>query len=297
MKERATVVGLGEVLWDVFADGPRFGGAPANFASSMAELAGNRFDVFMVSQVGRDELGQRALQALRENGVDTRYVPSVERPTGQVFVKLNPDGQASYEFAADTAWDDLKPSPELAQLAAQTDAVCFGALGQRAAGSRETIQRFLRETPPGCLRVLDLNLRPPFWTRDVVRQSLEFANVLKLNVEELAVLADMLELTGGSHQRLQQLMEDFSLNAAALTRGADGATLVSQSGESSELPGQPVVVADTVGAGDSFTAVLVIGLLNGLSLDVINAWGNRVAAYVCTQPGAAPTLPADLRRP
>jgi fructokinase len=297
MTQRATVVGLGEVLWDVFPDGARFGGAPANFACGVAELAGDRLNVFMVSQVGRDELGQRALQSLRERGVDTRYVQAVERPTGQVFVNLNSEGQASYQFAADTAWDNLKPSPELEHLAAQADAVCFGTLGQRAASSRETIQWFLGATSQSCLRVLDVNLRPPFWNREIVLQSLQAANVVKLNVEELAVLADLLGFSGSSHEFLQHLVNKYSLELAALTKGAEGATLLSKSGECSDLVGEPVVVVDTVGAGDWFTAVLVIGLLHGLSLEVINAWGTRVGAYVCSQAGATPVLPAELRQP
>jgi fructokinase len=295
MNNHPTVVGLGEVLWDVFPDGPRFGGAPANFACSIAELAGNTVNSCMVSAVGRDGLGERAVDSLRSHGVDTACVATADRPTGQVFVHLDSAGHASYEFAMNTAWDNLDWSPELEQLAARTDAVCFGTLGQRGETSRETIRRFVRTTPPNALRILDVNLRPPFWTSDVIQESLPLANIVKLNDAELPVLAKILGLHGSDQTQLQLLIEHFSLHLAALTRGKDGALLVNNSGESSDLLGQPTTVVDTVGAGDSFTATLVVGLLRGLPLGTINAWAGRVASYVCSQPGATPHFPSALR--
>jgi fructokinase len=297
MTRRATVIGLGEILWDVFPDGPRFGGAPANFACSVAELARDRIDVYAAGGVGADDLGRRAIEALRLHGVDTSCVAMVDPPTGQVLVKLDAAGRASYEFAADAAWDNVAWSEGLQQLAARADAVCFSTLGQRSEISRQTIQRFVRATPAECLRVLDINLRPPFWNEEIVLQSLQWANVLKLNNEELSVLAYMLRWSGADHELLQQLVERFSLQLVALTRGAAGALLLSASGERSDLPGQPTVVVDTVGAGDSFTAALVIGLLSGLPLAMINSWGNRIAAFVSSQPGATPQLPDYLHQP
>jgi fructokinase len=297
MTRRATVIGLGEILWDVFPDGPRFGGAPANFACSVAELARDRIDVYAAGGVGADDLGRRAIEALRLHGVDTSCVAMVDPPTGQVLVKLDAAGRASYEFAADAAWDNVAWSEGLQQLAARADAVCFSTLGQRSEISRQTIQRFVRATPAECLRVLDINLRPPFWNEEIVLQSLQWANVLKLNNEELSVLAYMLRWSGADHELLQQLGERFSLRLVALTRGAAGAQLLSESGEHSDLPGQPTLVVDTVGAGDSFTAALVIGLLSGLPLATINAWGNRIAAFVSSQPGATPQLPDYLHQP
>jgi len=295
--QRTTIVGLGEVLWDVFPDGPRFGGAPANFACSVAELAGEKADVYLVSSVGHDDLGRQALSSLGEHGVDASYVTATSHPTGQVLVKLDPEGRASYEFPADTAWDNLAWSDKLDPLAARTDVVCFGTLAQRSAKSRETIHQFVRATPTRCVRLLDINLRPPFWNDDIVRQSLQLANVLKLNDEELAALTNMLGMSGPRRGLLQQLIEQFSLELVALTKGAGGAELYSGSGERSDLPAQSTVVADTVGAGDSFAAALAIGLLSRLPLEAINAWANRVAAFVCAQQGAAPMMPAVLRRP
>ena len=236
---RPTVIGIGEILWDVFPDGPRFGGAPANFACSVAELARDQIDVYMAGGVGADDLGRKAIEALHPHGVDTNCVAVVDRPTGQVVVKLDAAGRASYEFAADAAWDNLAWSDTLQQLAARADAVCFSTLGQRSEISRQTMQRFVRATPAKSLRVLDINLRPPFWNEAIVLQSLQLANVLKLNDAELSVLAGMLGWSGENHELLQQLMDRFSLQLVALTRGAAGALLLSESGEQSELPGSP----------------------------------------------------------
>ena len=150
MTPRATVVGIGEILWDLFPTGARFGGAPANFVCSVAELAGDRIDVAMASGVGRDDLGKRASESLHAHGVDTRQVAVIDRPTGVVHVTLDAAGHASYEFAADTAWDHLAWSEGLEHLAARADAVCFGTLAQRSEVSQRTVLRFVRETPAAC---------------------------------------------------------------------------------------------------------------------------------------------------
>jgi fructokinase len=159
---RPTVSGLGEILWDEFREGARFGGAAANFASTVAELARDAIDIYVTSSVGPDDLGRSAIEALQGRGVDTSCVALIDRPTGRAFVKLDAAQQARYEFVADAAWDHIPWSDGLQRLAAHADAVCFSTLGQRET-SRRTIQRFVRETPPDCLRVLDINLRPPFW--------------------------------------------------------------------------------------------------------------------------------------
>ena len=294
MPNRPTVVGLGEILWDVFPDGPKFGGAPANFACTTAELAGDDADVYIVGAVGNDALGHKAIELLRSHGVNTTCVSQIAHPTGQVNVELDNAGKPTFEIATDTAWDNLAWFDELAQLATRADAVCFGTLAQRSPTSRETIRRFVQSTRPECLRILDINLRAPFWTDDVVRESLKLANVLKLNDTELPVLASMLNLSGSDDEQLTSLLRTFNLKAVAFTRGADGATLLSATGERSNLPAQPTKIVDTVGAGDAFTAALAVGLLDGVPLEKINAWGNRVAAYVCSQPGGTPHFPEEL---
>jgi len=292
-----SIVALGEILWDLFPSGARFGGAPANFASSAAELAGDSCHVSLVSGVGRDELGQQAIAALQAHGVDTSCVATLDRPTGTVDVTLDAGGSASYVFAIDTAWDAVAWTDDLGRLAAGADAVCFGTLGQRAETSRGTILRFVRSVPSTCLRVLDINYRPPFWSDRVVLESLALADVLKLNDAELPILAQIVGIHGGDEELLRQLIDRYRLRLVALTRGAAGALLLDASGACSDLAAPTTKVIDTVGAGDSFTAALVIGLLSGLPLDAMNAWGNRVAAYVASQAGAAPHLPAEYLRP
>jgi fructokinase len=292
---RPTIVGIGEILWDMFPEGPQFGGAPANFACSVAELSGGDCDVYIVSAVGRDDLGRRALQILQGHRVNTKYVSLVEHATGQVLVHLDSSGQASYEFAANTAWDNLAWTDELQQLAARADAICFGTLGQRSDISRATIQRFLTSARPDCLRILDINLRPPFWSKEVVLQSLELANMLKLNDSELELLANILSWKSNDEALLKRFLKDFSLQLVALTRGAGGALIVTSSGHQSDHPGERVAVNNTVGAGDAFTAALTIGMLKSIPLAKTNAWANRIAAFVCTQPGAAPTFPPSFR--
>jgi fructokinase len=296
MPNHPTVVALGEILWDVFPNGPKFGGAPANFACTTAELASDRMDVYIVGAVGRDDLGDKAIELLRSHGVNTTCVSQVAQPTGQVNVTLDNAGKPTFEIATDTAWDNLPWSNELEQLATRADAVCFGTLAQRSPTSRDTIRKFVQSTRPDCLRILDINLRPPFWTDDVVRESLRFANVLKLNDSELPQLARILNLSGCEDEQLASLLQTNNLKGVALTRGADGATILSATGERSTLPAPPAKIVDTVGAGDAYTAALAIGLLSGLPLERINAWGNQVASYVCSQAGGSPHLPPNLRR-
>ncbi len=289
------IVGLGEVLWDMFPAGPRFGGAPANFACSVAGLAPGPCSTCLVSAVGQDELGREALRELAEHGVDAACVGRLEQQTGQVLVNVDPAGHASYEFAANTAWDNLSWSEELQELAHRTGAVCFGTLGQRSSASRDVVRRFLQSTPGDCLRVFDINLRSPFWTESIIRESLPLARVLKCNDAELPILATMLGFSGSDDEILRALVSRFSLQLAALTRGAGGSLLVDHAGDLSELRGVPTTVVDTVGAGDSFTAALTLGLTFGVPLSIMHGWASRVAAYVCGQSGATPEMPEELR--
>jgi fructokinase len=295
MAKRPTIVGVGEILWDVFPEGPQFGGAPANFACSAAELVGTEMDVFVVGSVGDDDLGRRAIELLREHGVDTSCVSLADKPTGQVLVELDEAGKPTFEIATDTAWDNVAWSDALEALADRAGAVCFGTLAQRSKTTRKTLRRFLRSTREDCLRIFDVNLRPPFWNKDLVKESFEYANVLKLNDAELPILADIATWPGSHDDFLHFLAKTHPFQVAALTRGADGATLVSSAGERSDAPGQPVNVVDTVGAGDAFTAALAIGMLRGMPLDDINRWATRVAAFVCSQAGATPHFPAELQ--
>lgn len=289
------IVGLGEILWDVFPDGARLGGAPANFASHAASLGEDRAKVSVVSSVGDDDLGHLAVEKLTKQGLDPSAIQQSDQPTGRVLVNLDEEGKATYDFAADAAWDRLQWSDSLRQLAAKTDAVCFGSLGQRSEVSRNTIQRFLATMAPDTVRVFDINVRPPFIDEAIIRESLHLANVLKLNDEELTMLSEMFHFTSDSDQTLlKEMAQRFDLTAAALTRGAKGSLLI-RGNEISNIPAVETEVVDTVGAGDSFTATLTLGLLMQCSLDAINSNAAEVAAFVCTQSGATPDLPVKLR--
>jgi len=285
------IVGIGEILWDVFPDGPRFGGAPANFACSAAELSRESARVCMVSAVGDDDLGRAALQSLTSHGVDSRYVQTNHLETGQVLVELDPQGVARYRFAENSAWDALQITDDLRTLAAGTDAVCFGTLGQRRQSSRDTIQEFVRAVPLSALRVLDVNIRTPFCNANVILESLAIANVLKLNDAELPLVAELCECFGSMTDILRQLSDRYHLRCVAVTRGDSGA-IVLAGDVFSDLPGIKVDVVDTVGAGDAFTAALILGLLGGNDIQEVNRRAIEVASFVCSQAGATPAFPA-----
>tara|TARA_B100000676_G_C17905251_1_gene746903 strand:- start:58 stop:996 length:939 start_codon:yes stop_codon:yes gene_type:complete len=282
------VVGLGEILWDVFPDGAKFGGAPANFAVHCAALGA---DVSMVSAVGQDQLGDRAIEGLRSRNVSTDFVQQPDFPTGTVDVQVDLGGHASYVFAPNTAWDNLVFTDELRAQAERTDVVCFGSLGQRSPSSRMTICKFVEATRKDALRIFDVNLRQNFYSDEVIRLSLEISNVLKLNDEEV----DTVRRGDGSQiERLKDVREKFELQLVALTRGEDGAVLITES-EVIECAGVPTEVVDTVGAGDAFTAALAMGLFGDVPLRKIGPRASELASYVCSQKGATPELPDELK--
>jgi fructokinase len=289
-----TVLGLGEILWDLFPSGPQFGGAPANFACSAAGLSDADLRVALVSGVGQDELGEQALSILRRKGVDTSWVARHQESTGRVHIELDSRGIASYRFEEDTAWDHLAWNAKLRQLALRADAVCFGTLGQRSTPSRDAIQRFVATTATDCLRLFDINLRPPYFDYETIDNSLRLANVLKLNEEELDVLAKHEKLSGEPSVMLRALADRFDLHCIALTCGADGSTLI-RGAEMSQTDPVSTQVMDTVGAGDSFSAALTLGLLADAPLNQIHQYANQVSAYVCSQAGATPRFPAELK--
>jgi len=291
----ATIIGLGEILWDIFPDAARFGGAPANFACCTAGLANAETNIHMISAVGRDQLGNRAVGALTDHGVNVSGVQRNSHATGQVHVQLDNHGTASYLFADDAAWDNLLWSDDLAGLAASADAVCWGTLGQRSQPSKDVIQKFVAATPSDCLRVLDVNLRTPYWNDTLLAESLPLANVLKCNEHELPVLASLFKLRGDDTEVLTQLKDRFSLQLVALTRGGQSSTLLHAEQKPSILPAIPTEIVDTVGAGDCFTAALVLGLLNNMPVAKLHAWASKTSAFVCSQAGATPTIPAELR--
>jgi len=283
---------IGEILMDVFPDGARLGGAPTNVAWHANRLGAGSL---IVSRVGNDPAGTRILEQLRQMGMDTKGITVDDvHPTGTVEVALNDDGKPAYAIREDVAWDFIQPGPEALEAAAKADAVCFGSLAQRSDVSRQAIQALLAATSPSCLRFFDINLRQAFYSEEIVTSSLELANAIKLNDEELPILASYYGLTGSDVEMASALAEQFSLRLVALTRGSAGSLLLAGN-ETSEHPGYPSAVVDTVGAGDCFTAATMVGFATGKSLDEINDIANRTAAFVCESSGATPLLPEEWR--
>ncbi len=285
------VLGLGEVLWDLLPSGKQLGGAPANFTFHCRYLGA---DARLVTRVGDDALGREALDRFRSRGVPTDTVQvDPARPTGTVDVALTRDRQPRYTIRAGAAWDRIEADAPAMGHAASADALCFGSLAQREEPSRHSLCSLVQSARPGALRLFDVNLRAPFIDRAVIEGSLELANALKLNDQELPALAAMFGLPPEARAAMAGLADRFGLSLVALTRGPDGSLLFAD-GTWSDHPGVPAQVIDTVGAGDAFTAALVVGLLAGRSLDAINRRANEVAAFVCSRAGGTPALPDAL---
>ncbi len=290
---KPVVAGIGEVLWDVLGDTETLGGAPVNFAYHAGQLGAA---ALAISSIGDDLRGQRALSTLREYRVATDHITVIEGvPTGYVQARVDSDGVATYVFPDGVAWDRIRIDSRTMAIVPRLDAVCFGSLAQRSVHSRSTIQRFLKSLRYGVLKVFDLNIRQGYYSREIIRDSLELADILKLNDEEIVLLARLENLKGSVDQQLRLLVERYRLSLAVLTRGADGSLLVS-SAAISDHPGYQAEVVDTIGAGDSFTAVTAVGMLKGYSLESINEQANRVAAHVCSYRGAMVPLPENLRK-
>lgn len=288
------VVGMGEALWDVLPDGKKIGGAPANFAFHAGQAG---MDSRVVSAVGTDALGEEALATLEGKGLNIEAVARVDFPTGVVNVSLGEQGIPQYDICEGVAWDNIPFTPALANLASQAQAVCWGSLAQRNEVSRKTIFSFLDAMPSDeeRLKVFDINLRQQFYTLEIIEASCRRANVLKINDEELVLVSEMLRLGAGSPEVLcRSLMERYGLSILVLTCGANGSYVFTPV-ETSYRVTPKVQVADTVGAGDSFTATLVGELLRNAPIGVAHEHAVEVAAYVCTQQGAMAEWPDSLR--
>jgi len=286
LNRRHIVVGLGELLWDLLPAGQQLGGAPANFAYIISLLGDEGIPA---SRLGRDSLGASAIRRLGELGLSAEFIQKdADHPTGTVKVEVDRSGQPCFEISEPVAWDFLAWTPQWQSLAQQADAVCFGSLAQRSEQSRTTIRRFLVALREKAVRVFDVNLRQNFYTTQVLAQSMKFATVVKLNHEELPKIMRSLELENRSEEdSARQLLSSHEVKLVCVTRGNSGSLLVSAD-EHSEHPGFKVKVADTVGAGDAFTAAVVHGYLRGTPLAQINETANRVGAWVASQSGATP---------
>ena len=299
MSEPYLILGLGELLWDLLPAGAQLGGAPANF-SVMAGRLGNHAAI--LSRIGRDDLGRRAMDRLDALPADASAVQiDPVHETGRVTVAFE-SGQPHYTIHQPAAWDFLELSDEWVRLAERADAICFGSLAQRSLESRQTIQTLVAQTPSACVRIFDVNLRAPFYSAEVILESLELATVIKMNDAELPLVLGVLGLPadeGPAEGRLrlgaQRLLGEFpALEIVAITRGEHGSLLVTRK-DWRDHPGIAAKAADTIGAGDAFTAALAHYLLRGAGLAMLNEAGNRWGAWVASQPGAMPALPDEVR--
>jgi len=285
---KPVILSLGEVLWDVFADGERFGGAPANFACHAAILGA---DVAIISAVGDDRRGRESLAILRGFGIDISHISIVpESPTGTVTVALNEAGKPTYTIHEGVAWDQIAWIDEREEKVKQADAVCFGTLGQRFELSRNTIRKCIEiARVAGIPRLVDINLRPPFTDATCIRESIALASILKLSDEELneVCAACGIDNRASEEARLRQLRESQNLDMVVMTCGANGAVLVAPD-EVVHQPGIAVAVVDTVGAGDSFAASFLLGVLRGMPHKINLRNACEIAATVCTHAGAVP---------
>ena len=287
------VVGIGELLWDLLPSGPRLGGAVSNFSVMVGRLGSHGV---CASRVGDDDLGRQALADLAQFPVDTAYLQTdAQLATGTVAVAFQ-QGQPQYAIAEPVAWDALELCPPWVELAESAAAVCFGTLAQRNAVSRSTIEGFLAATPAACVRVFDINLRPPFYSAAVIQQSLEQTTLLKMNDTEMPVILSLLGVGGGEEitaaallEGARKLLAAFPVKLVCVTMGGSGSLLVSRD-QVDRHPGIPVKVVDTVGAGDAFSAALTHYYLQHAPLAVINDAGNRWGSWVASQAGAMPPL-------
>lgn len=287
------VVALGEVLWDRFPDGDRLGGAPANFAFHAGQMGAR---AKLVSRVGLDSSGDRLLMALAEQGVDRKFLQKdAQHQTGTVRVKFV-EGQPTYDIVRPVAWDFINWTAEVAALAKAVDVVAYGTLAQRNEKSRATIQRFVHAAPLEAFRLFDVNLRQRFYNRGIIEFGLDNSTLLKLNGDELTILAEIFHW-GGAHEEqvIELLLKNHALKGVVVTHGENGCHLYYE-GEMVRSASPKAEVRDTVGAGDAFSAALVMGLLRNEPLQAVADRANEVGAYVASQPGGMPRLPAALAK-
>ena len=296
------VVGIGEALFDCLPEGRKLGGAPANFAYHVSQFG---LEGCAISAIGDDELGEEIVEKFEAVSLN-HILPVVEQPTGTVKVTLDSKGVPQYDICLGVAWDNIPLTDEMLDVARNARAICFGSLAQRSEVSRKTIHAFLDAAPKTALRVFDINLRQHWYTADIVAESLNRANILKINDEELDVVAAMLLGVGSEPGRLiaedaektrlvcRDLIAKYDLKMLILTCGAIGSYVFTETNES-YVATPKVKVADTVGAGDSFTATFVAQILLGRTIPEAHQKAVQVSAFVCTQNGAMPVLPEELK--
>ena len=279
---KKVIVGIGEILWDMLPSGKALGGAPANFAYHAGRLGE---EGWAVSAVGDDALGREIREIVAGKELNN-IIATSDKPTGTVEVELDERGVPTYNIMEDVAWDNIPYTPEMEALASRADAVCFGSLVQRMA-SRESVLRFVRAMRPDALKVFDINLRQHYYSKEILEESLRLADILKINDEEIRIVAGMFGLGDDDVAACRELIKSFGLKLVILTRGAEGSEVVTLDEVIPQGTGD-VEVVDTVGAGDSFTAAFVVAYLRGDSLADAQKLASDTASYVCSRKGAMP---------
>ena len=285
------IIGLGEALWDMLPEGKKLGGAPANFAYHAGQFG---LDTVAISALGEDKLADETIEALEQNGL--KYLmPRVPYATGTVQVTLTGEGIPTYEIKENVAWDNIPFNDEIKAAAKNCRAVCFGSLAQRNIVSRQTIQQFLDATPEDCIKICDINLRQQFFSKEILEESFKRCNILKINDEELVVVTRMFGYQELDDVKIcEKMAKEYNLQMLVLTCGTNGSHVFTADGKHSFQPTPKVEVADTVGAGDSFTGSFCAAILNGKPVEEAHRIAVEVSAYVCTQNGAMPKYPAEL---
>ena len=285
------IVGLGEALWDVLPEGKKLGGAPANFAYHAGQFG---LDTIAISALGEDKLAEETIDALKERNLNY-LMPRVPYPTGTVQVTLTGEGIPTYDIKENVAWDNIPYTDEMKEIAMNARAVCFGSLAQRNVVSRENIHRFLDDTPEDCVKIFDINLRQQFYTKEVIKESMQRCNILKINDEELVLIGRMFGYPGlDIENKCWLILGKYDLDMLVLTCGTNG-LYVFTPGQMSFQETPKVEVADTVGAGDSFTGSFCASILNGKTVAEAHKTAVQVSAFVCTQNGAMPVIPQELK--
>ena len=288
--DKKYVVGLGEVLWDVLPEGKKLGGAPANFAYHAGQFG---LDTMAVSALGEDKLADETIQQIEDKHLPYA-LPRVPYPTGTVQVELDNEGIPTYNIKENVAWDNIPFTEDIRSIAENCRAVCWGSLAQRNIVSRTSIYKFLEATPDDCLKIFDINLRQNFYTKEVIQESVKRCNILKINDEELVLIGRLSGYPGlDIENKCWLILGKYDLDMLVLTCGVNG-SYVFAAGNMSYQETPKVTVADTVGAGDSFTGTFCAAILKGKSVEEAHKLAVEVSAYVCTQNGAMPQVPSEF---
>jgi fructokinase len=285
MRNKQNIIGIGELLWDVLPEGKKLGGAPCNFVYH-AQKQGAK--ALALSAIGNDDNGKEILEVLKAKNISSELIQINDKSTGTVDIALNNEGVPSYIIHENVAWDFILFNNVIEQKVSKADIICFGSLAQRSSTSHETIEKILKCCKSEALKVYDINLRQDYYSHNIIEKSLQLCNVLKLNEDELPVVCELLGVHAETEElQILDLIKKYNLKLAAYTKGSESSFLMTSS-DKSYMPTPKVEVKDTVGAGDSFTAAMIVGFAKGNSLKDIHQKAVEISAFVCTQDGAMP---------